>query len=297
MRRSIRRFLFSACAVLLPLAALAGDPQPTAGTTEQEASSEGSAQNGPPQLPWQPGPLTAPIGDALAEIELPEGYVFLDRPGTLELLRQTGNLTGESELATIASASDSNWFVIFEWDPSGWVDDADHDKLDADALLASLMEGDRAANEERKRLGLPKLELVGWHEPPHYDAATNNLTWATEAKTEHGVILNRLVKLLGRRGVMSATLVASPDELPAAKTEVDRLLAEYSFVSGNSYAEYLPGTDKAAGYGLGALVVGGVLAKTGLLAKLWKPIAAAAVAAFAGIQRLLGRKKASTPNA
>ena len=293
MRRSIRRFSLAACAVLLPLAALAGDPQPT----EPEASSEAGAPSPdePPRLPWQPGPLTAPIGDALAEIDLPEGYVFLDRPGTLELLRQTGNLTGESELATVASAGASNWFVIFEWDASGWVDDADHDKLDADALLASLMEGDRAANEERKRLGLPKLELVGWHEPPYYDAATNNLTWATEAKSEDGVTLNRLVKLLGRRGVMSATLVASPAELPAAQAEVDRLLAEYSFVSGNSYAEYLPGTDKAAGYGLGALVVGGVLAKTGLLAKFWKPIAAVAVAAFAGIQRLLGRKKAGAP--
>ncbi len=257
-------------------------------------SAPAEAQAAP--LPWQPGPLTASIGSDLAEIELPEGYMYLDRPGTLDLLTRTGNITGESELATVAKGDQSDWFVIFEWDAMGWVDDSDRADLDADELLASLKEGNAAANEERESRGWSTLELVGWHEPPHYDAATNNLTWAIKAQSEGHLVLNRMVKLLGRRGVMSATLVASPEELPAAQAEVDQLLAGYRFRSGNTYAEYIPGKDTAAKIGLGALVVGGgaaALAKTGLLAKLWKPIAAGVIALGAAIKRLFGGRSQS----
>jgi uncharacterized membrane-anchored protein len=282
---------------LLPAFAYAQDAAPASGEPVVEAGAgEATPAEEGPALAWQPGPILAPIGSNLAEIDLPEGYGFLGRDGTVELLRLNGNITGDSELGAIASGN-ADWFLIFEWDESGWVDDSDREDLDADALLESLQEGNQAAAEERKRLGLPQLDLIGWHEPPHYDAKTNNLTWATRLRSEDGEVVNRLVKLLGRRGVMSATLVASPAELAAAQVEVDQLLAGYRFRAGSSYAEYLPGTDTAAGYGLGALVVGGVLAKSGVLAKFWKLIVGGAVVAFGGLKSLFSRKKSGAPAA
>ena len=255
-----------------------------------------AAQSEPeePPLDWQLGPLLAPIGDDLAEIDLPEGFLYLDRPGTAKLMELTGNPLNGSELATVAPAEGGGWFVIFEWAEIGWVDDAERDALDADALLASMQEGTEASNEERRKRGWSTFELVGWKEQPHYDERTQNLTWAIEGRSEGEVILNRLVKLLGRRGVMSVTLVGSPEEV-AATPQVDRLLEGYRFRAGHTYAEYLPGTDTAAQVGLAALVVGGgaaALAKSGLLAKLWKPLAVGAVALLAGARRLFGRKQA-----
>jgi len=253
------------------------------------------SEQAPPQLDWQGGPQLIAIGDDLAEMDLPAGYVFLDRAGTVALMEVTQNPVDGSELATVAPAGEGeNWFLIFEWDEIGWVDDADRDSLDADALLASLKEGNAAGNAERQKRGWSALELVGWKEPPHYDERTKNLTWAIEARSEGHLVLNRLVKLLGRRGVMSATLVAAPEELDVAAPQVDRLLEGYRFREGSTYAEYLPGTDTAAQVGLAALVVGGgaaALAKSGLLAKLWKPIAVGAVALLAGLRRFFGRKQ------
>lgn len=248
----------------------------------------------PPRLDWKLGPLVATIGDDLAEIDVPQGFVFLDRAGTAQLMELTGNPVDGSEVATLAPAEGSGWFVVFEWAEIGWVDDAEQDALDADAMLASLREGNEAANEERKQRGWATLELVGWKEPPHYDAATHNLTWSIEGRSEGQAVLNRLVKLLGRRGVMSATLVGSPEELVGATPQVETLLAGYRFRPGHSYAEYIPGADTAAKVGLTALVVGGgaaALAKSGLLAKFWKPLAIGAVALLAGARRLFGRGK------
>ena len=250
------------------------------------------AQEAAPQpLGWQQGPATAPLGSNLAEIDLDESFIYLDGEGSQRLMELTQNPVSGLEQGTIAPVSDDEgWFVIFEFEDIGYVDDADKDALDAAAMLQSIREGTEAANEERRERGWDTMSIVGWHEEPHYDERTNNLSWAIIGESGGAKNVNRIVKLLGRRGVMTATLVASPDELPTAIAQTNALLEGYRFRPGSTYAEYVPGTDKLATYGLTALVVGGgaaALAKSGLLAKFWKPIAAFFVALAAGAKRLL----------
>ena len=262
-----------------------------------EPAEEGAS---PPQLAWQPGPLTAPIGDALAEIDVPEGYVFLGQKDTAQLLELMHNPVSGSELATLAPASEQeSWLLFFEWDPIGWVDDSEKDDLDADALLASIQEGTRAANEERQKRGWSTIEIVGWQEKPHYDARTQNLTWAIEGSADGHRVLNRMVKLLGRRGVMTVTAVASPEEIATAAAATDALLGGYRFQPGSTYAEYVPGKDKLASYGLAALVAGGLGAaavKSGLLGKFWKVVVVAVAGGAAWVRRLFtGRKHIADP--
>jgi uncharacterized membrane-anchored protein len=252
------------------------------------------------ELPWQLGLATAPIGADLAEIDLGDDYVFLDEQGTRTFLELNQNPVAGTEIATVAPLSDGeSWFVIFEFSEVGYVKDDEKDDLDADAMLASIREGTEMANEARREHGWAPMEIVGWHEPPHYDERTNNLSWAVIGESGGAQNVNRIVKLLGRRGVMTATLVASTDQLPAASARVDALLNGYRFRPGNTYAEYVPSTDKLAGYGLTALVVGGAgaaLVKSGLLAKIWKPIAIGLVAMGAALKRFVfgGRKVEQT---
>jgi uncharacterized membrane-anchored protein len=200
------------------------------------------------------------------------------------------NPVSGNELATIAPIrDDETWFLVFEFDEVGYVSDDEMDSLDADAILTSFREGTEAGNEERRKRGWSTMSIVGWHEAPHYDSRTNNLSWAIIGESEGRRSINRIVKVLGRRGVMSVTLVAAPADLTTAVPHADALLDHYRFLSGNTYAEYLPGTDKLAQYGLTALVVGGAgaaLLKSGLLAKLWKPLLAALVAMGVGLKRL-----------
>src|SRR5215470_372149 len=74
-------------------------------------------------LPWQRGPATAPIGD-LAEIGVDESYVYLDAAGTRRFMELNQNPVSGAELATIAPISDQqNWFLVFEFEPIGYVKD------------------------------------------------------------------------------------------------------------------------------------------------------------------------------
>jgi uncharacterized membrane-anchored protein len=284
---------FSAFVILLAVTSASARAQEQMPDTEQPAQ---------PMLGWTQGAdAPAPIGDGLAEIDLGPDFIYLDAEGTRKLLELTQNPTTGLEVATVAPVSEQeNWFVIFEFDPIGYVADDDQDALDAEEILGSIRAGTEAANEVRRERGWTEMNIVGWHEAPHYDARTNNLSWAIIGESADGRAINRIVKLLGRRGVMTATLVAGPDELDHAIAATNGLLDGYRFQPGQTYAEYVPGTDKLAEIGLAALIVGGgaaALVKSGLLAKLWKPILVALAAVGAGLKRIFfgGRSAAHDP--
>lgn len=242
-------------------------------------------------IQWQMGPTTGKLGDR-ASLSVPEGFAFAEGDGARKLLEATRNIPSGQELGVVipmGEDADQGWFLIFEFSDSGHIKDDERDKLDADALLKTLREGTSASNETRSAKGYPSLELTGWAKPPFYDPKTNNLTWATVVKADGaGSSVNYSTRLLGRNGYMNVDLVIAPELLDGALPSFDKLISGFSYNEGHRYAEFKPG-DKVATYGLAALVVGGagaVALKTGLLARFWKVIVAAGVAAVAGLRKL-----------
>jgi uncharacterized membrane-anchored protein len=227
----------------------------------------------------------------MAQISLPEGFLFADKAGTRRFLELTENPTSGSELGTVLRQDgESQWFVVFEFRDVGYVKDDDKNALDAGALLASIKEGTEAGNAERRKRGWATMDIVGWEKSPFYDPSTHNLTWAIRGRSGAEETVNYSVRLLGRGGVMSADLVLSPPQLQGALPEFNGLLGDFSFKSGHRYAEWRQG-DKVAAYGLTALVAGGAgaaLAKSGLLGKLWKVIVGGVIALAALIRKLFG---------
>lgn len=284
------RSAFSAS--VLSLVLFAGGPA----AAQEEAASEAAA----PQLDlaWQKGPATGDLG-GLATVEIPEGYAFLGPEDTKEILESMGNLTDGSEKGSLFPAED-DWFLVFEFQDVGHVKDDEKDDLDADALLQSIREGSERGNEERARRGLPKMTVTGWALAPQYDPATHNLEWAVRFAVENETpVVNQNTRILGRRGVMAATLVADPEELAAVQGKADALLAGFDFASGQRYAEFTKG-DKVAQYGLAGLVLGGAAAaaiKTGFFKKFWKLLVVGVAAAASFLRRLFKRVKAAPPAA
>lgn len=252
------------------------------GATGLETSSlraqEGEADDAPRSLrdlfEWQDGPGSFVLGN-IARIDLPAGYAFLDAKQSRGLMQYYGNFPTDREQGTIVPAEDMNaWFVIFEFDPVGYIKDDEKDEIDADELIESLKEGNEAANEQRREMGVPPLEILGWETPPRFNDETKQLEWCINARSEGGRVLNHQIRVLGRKGVMEVTLVCGPDVLGSALSQTRQLLEGFSYRDGERYADFKSG-DKIAKYGLTALIAGGAavaLAKTGLLKKLIKPI-------------------------
>lgn len=247
-----------ACLVTLP--ARAGD----------EAAPAGEEK---PQLTWQQGGKPSLAGD-VAQLELTDQEAFLDGPQTIKLLARMGNQPSSKEVGMVRSlAEDQDWILVFEWDPAGYVKDDEKDKIDADALLENIREATEEGNDYRKEHGAPGLHVLRWSDPPHYDPETHNLVWGLLARDDNGdEVINYNVRLLGREGFMSITLVDDPEKIESSKVASARVLEGFSYLPGKTYAEWRPG-DKVAEYGLAALVAAGAGAaavKMGLFAKLFK---------------------------
>jgi uncharacterized membrane-anchored protein len=244
-----------------------------------------------PTYDWQAGPTQGDLGD-VAAVAVPDGFLFLDAAETDRILRSMGNLAHGDERGSLFPKSDAEqWFVIFQWDPSGFVKDTDKDELDADELLTAMKKGNEQANEERAKNGLPALTLVGWEVPPHYDEATHNLEWGLRLNGSEGQTVNYNIRILGREGVMEATWVGDPSEFGPALPVARKLLAGYDFKAGHRYAEFKKG-DKLAEYGLKGLVLGGAAAaavKFGLFKKFWKLLVFGAIALASFFKKLFGR--------
>ena len=231
-----------------------------------------------------------------AEIVIPKDWRFTDGNGTRKLMVLYGNPATDRELGTLAQEGigDPPW-IIFEFDESGYVKDDDKDELNADDLLASLQEGQKAGNEYRRKNGMDELEILGWAVPPRYNEKTHNLEWATKLHSigspADEISINFNTRLLGREGVMEVTLVCEPDELNDMIAEQEKILTGFSYIEGQRYAEYRAG-DKIAEYGLTGLVAGGAafaLAKSGFFTKFAKPLIIGAIAMLAAVKKFFGK--------
>lgn len=266
---------------LFPLSALAAD-EPDQG-------------NPIAALQWQTGPSTDVIASK-ATLKIPADVAYIDEANSKKFLEMTGNLP---ELGNyIVLSKKDNWWATFSFDPIGYV--KDDEKIDADDLLKTMKENDERSNEERRKLGLRELHTDGWYVPPHYDSATKRLEWGLKLHSDTGVALNYTIRLLGRTGVMDATLVSSPETLDADVKSFKEVLQGYDFNSGERYNEFRAG-DHVAEIGLGALVLGGAAAVAakkgfftvilGFLAAAWKFIAVAFLGLMAKIRSLFSKKK------
>ncbi len=248
-------------------------------------------------LDWKDVTKDGNIGGK-ATVKLDGGLRLLDSANTSEFLALNGNLP-QSNMFTVATKSLS-WFSVFRFVDEGYV--KDDEKIDADALLATLKENNASSAEERKKRGLPGLFLEGWFIPPRYDADTKRLEWATLLRSDNGQkSVNFSTKILGRTGHMDVILVSDPQNLEADIKEFKSALTGFDYVAGERYSEWKQG-EKVAAYGLGALVLGGAAAvatKKGFWALLvslfaagWKLIAGLAVAGLAGLGSVFKKKKA-----
>ncbi len=250
----------------LPSPAVTKEVSPEGSTIEADA-----APSEAPTFVWEHGPKKIDLGHDI-QLDLPEGYLYLDKAQTPKFKKVTGNLSSPDEIGILASESrDEQWFIVMAFDDSGYI--RDNETLDADAILKSIQNSNQEANKERTREGLNPLHVDGWNEFPRYDTSLHHLIWSLAIHSDDEKVINHRTRILGRYGYVSLNLVTSPETIARDTESASTVLKATHFKVNARYEDYDKENDKVAEYGLTGLILGGAgigaakVVKIGLLAK------------------------------
>jgi len=284
--------------LLLPLLAFA--------STDIEQTEEEKYQQWAEELWNSLNRMTGEIKlpDAVATLNVPEGFYYLSPKDAEKVLVDVwGNPPGQKTLGMLFPADstpfDLNaWAVTVEYEEDGYVSDADAHEINYSDLLEQMKSDTLLVSEERVKQGYGAIELVDWAAQPFYDAESHKLHWAKEIKFGDSSIntLNYNIRILGRKGVLVLNFIAQIDQKALIEEKLSTVLALADFDQGAQYSDFDPDLDKVAAYGLGALVAGKIIAKTGFIAaaliflKKFGVIFVIAIGAL--LKRLFTRKKA-----
>jgi uncharacterized membrane-anchored protein len=238
------------------------------------------------------------IGD-VAVLNIPAGFKFLDGPQAASVLHNVWKNPYAPSLGMLFPEDKDPfmpgcWAVEITYEEEGHIKDDDAKDIKYDELLVQMQKQVEESNDGRVKQGSKAMELTGWAEPPSYDAKTHKLYWAKKLRDIGDTMewLNYNIRILGRKGVLVLNGIGGLDQLAEIKQQTPTILAATNFTSGNTYEEFNSSMDKVAAYGIVGLIAGGVLAKTGLLAKLGlillkfaKPVMVAVAASGAWIVR------------
>jgi uncharacterized membrane-anchored protein len=209
---------------------------------------------------------TVTIGRNLATIEVPDGMVFLAKSEARWMLEKAwGNPPDDSVEGLLLGdgGEEDDRVVVVSYDREGHVDDSDARDIDYADLLSSMQEGVRETSAENVRHGYRSEELLGWAEPPHYDAAARKLYWAKSIRFGDSPEpqLNYCIRILGREGVLELNALGATADLPNIAPVAQAVMEGSAFLAGQRYEDYQEGSDLAQAGGIAGLIAGGVVAK------------------------------------
>ncbi|AQQ68919.1 hypothetical protein Mag101_15740 [Microbulbifer agarilyticus] len=219
---------------------------------------------------------TVELPGGVASLEVPESFYYLNPQDSKVVLEEIwGNPESELTMGMLFPVGSTpfdgdSWGVSIEYSEEGYIRDDDAADIDYSDLLQDMKASTREESKYRVENGYESISLVGWAEAPYYDAEQKKLYWAKELTfgSMDTNTLNYNIRVLGRKGVLVLNFIAGMTELEDIKQNRDTVLSMASFNPGYKYEEFDPEVDKVAAYGLGALVAGKALAKTGVLAGL-----------------------------
>lgn len=211
----------------------------------------------------------------VATLNIPAGFKYLNGSQASSVLHNVWRNPYAETLGMIVPSdltvfSKDCWAVVITYEEEGHVKDDDAKDIKYNELLSQMQKEVKESNDERVKQGGRAIELTGWAETPYYDAAAHKLYWAKKLRDvgDTAEFLNYNIRVLGRKGVLVLNAIGDLDQLAEIKRQTPAILEATNFSQGNTYSEFNSSVDKVAAYGIAGLIAGGILAKTGLLAKI-----------------------------
>ncbi len=147
--------------------------------------------------------------------------------------------------------------TVLSYSQTGFVRSDDWDKINPQEFLSEISKNTETANANRQSKNISPLHVDGWVQVPMFNKETHTASWILLDHADDGTkSLNAVALKLGRYGTEQITYI---DDARHADTATQNLLLianAHQFQPEARYEQYMPGSDKAAEYGVAGLVAG-----------------------------------------
>ena len=219
------------------------------GFAQQQLLAPPAAVNTPQ---WVIGPATASLGNT-AEIAVPEGCRFTDQNFARVVLANSKEPI-PNNLAGLLFPESRQWFAILQFAEIGHVKVGEKETLDADVILKKYQVDVARQSKDRSGPGTrPAVADLSWELKPSYDPVLNKLEYALRARGAGGGSMNYVLNLLGRRGVLSVTIVQA-DQSGFNLSAMRDATKGIAYKHGERYSDFQP-EDRVARSGLAELIL------------------------------------------
>lgn len=236
-------------------------------------ASEEEAINQLRALDWKKAPADYQIAHDKAIIKTTENDYLVTGDDAAEYMFIMQGHRGYKPDAAIyrVQGPEASSQVIYTVHKIGFVTKDDwKDSINKDSILQEIR-NETNKNNEKVAPGYPKNFVDSWVQPPHLDKTNNTVYWAIAGHDDRNTkFINAKALKLGREGYTEVVWIGSPEQFSSAEASLKPILANYNYKEGFQYDDYIPGSDKIAAAGVGALVyklvTGKAAAQAGFLA-------------------------------
>ncbi|GGX89019.1 hypothetical protein GCM10007160_15440 [Litchfieldella qijiaojingensis] len=228
-------------------------------------------------LDWNYEPAEYTLENEKSSVATSFGDYILIGSEAHKYMRITEGHSGFKPDAVVVRVDGSNQDaqVTYTFHDIGYVKMDDWDEhIDPKEMLDQIKKSTLESNEIREA-GYPDIFVDDWVEEPYLDEHSATAYWAISGHTGDGnSFVNAKALKLGRHGYTEIVWMGRREQFSSAENSLAPSLAAYSYKEGFQYADYIPGADKMAAVGVGALayklITGNAAAKVGagLLAML-----------------------------
>jgi len=224
------------------------------------------------------GPQQVVLGDGIATLSLPEGFLFFDKNDTRKFYEEAKEPFDDDILGCIVD-EEGYLQIVLSYIETGYIRDDEANSLDPDDLFEVIKEGNDEQNEKRREMGGTPIEVIAWDKPPAYDFRTHTLTWSLVLREEGSDenFVNYKSVILGRYGILDRTIVCDYEDVDIIHQKEDVILSAVSFNQGRDYQSWESG-DTISDITLTGLITGGAVAtaygaaKAGIITKIGKAL-------------------------
>lgn len=240
------------------------------------------------------GPAEVTISNANVGFNLPEDYFFLQAADATALMREIGNLSVDIDALVVPADEDANWFIYFKFSDLGYfkMEEVKEELEDID-LIGEIRKNTELNNQKRAKAGFSTIEVIGYAEKLSLNTSRQTLDFAIESVQEGQRFIERRSIMFGRKGLLLCSFVCSKERYFNVQATSNNMFASILFHNNYRYADFNPGIDKYAVVGIGTVLVGREITRSGWLSRtlkiLGKAIWAFIIGIFAVIWALLKR--------